>query len=91
MDMTTRAMSPRIPTANAGVLLAGALLAGVPAGTAFADDADPAVPIQDMRHDVRADRAHIDTDRSRHDKRRLDRDKGRLGRDRDTLDDLERG
>jgi hypothetical protein len=89
--MTTRAISPRMSTAIAGVLLAGALLAGVPAGMAFADDADPAVPIQDMRHDVRVDKAHIDTDRSRHEKRRLDRDKGRLDRDRDALDDLERG
>jgi hypothetical protein len=89
--MTTRAISPRLPTAIAGVLLAGALLTGAPAGKAFADDADLAAPIQDMSHDVRADRAHVDNDRSRHDKRRLDRDRGRLDGDRDALDDLERG
>jgi hypothetical protein len=91
MDMTTRAISPRIRTAITGVFLAGALLVCVPVGTAFADDAGPAVPGQGMTRDIKVDRANIDTDRSKHERRRLDRDRGRLEKDKNALDDPERG
>jgi hypothetical protein len=88
MDMTTRAISPRIRTAITGVFLAGALLVCVPVGTAFADDAGPG---QDMTRDIKVDRANTDTDRSKHERRRLDRDRGRLEKDKNALDDPERG
>jgi hypothetical protein len=86
MNMTNRAISPRIQTAITGALLAGALLVCVPAGTALADDAGSA--IQDMKRDIKADKANIETDKAKHEDKRLEKDKGRLKRDEKALDDL---